>query len=207
MNTGWNFHKAAKTLRCALTFLSALAVFLSFAWPAAGQQPKDKKNKKEPSLADNSGHILPLNDEQQIDYMISEMLGAWQIGDIDRLHKDYADDVTFVNGGWAPPVIGWNNYLPLYQQQRARMQKVRMDRSNTYLKVEGNVGWACYQWDFSATVDGQPTASQGQTTLVVAKRDNRWVIVHNHTSLVATTPPPAPASEQPPAQTPPTKPS
>jgi ketosteroid isomerase-like protein len=204
MKTCWNLGCAAKTLRGALTLASILALFLSITGPTTAQQPKDKKNKKEPSLTDSSGHILPMNDEQQIDYMISEMLGAWQIGDIDRLHKDYADDVTFVNGGWAPPVMGWNNYLPLYQQQRARMQQVRMDRSNTYIKVDGNFGWVCYQWEFSATVDGQPATSQGQTTLVLAKRSNRWVIVHNHTSLAPAPPPP---SAQPPSQSPPTKPS
>ncbi len=48
---------------------------------------------------------LPAGDEQQIDYTISEMLGAWQLGDIDKLHKDYADDVSVVNGIWAPPVF------------------------------------------------------------------------------------------------------
>ena len=204
MNTCWNFSGAAKAARFFLAAIAALILTLSISCPAAAQQPKDKKNKKEPSLADSSGHILPMKDEEQIDYLISEMLGAWQIADIDRLHKDYADDVSFVNGGWAPPVIGWNNYLPLYQQQRARMQQVRMDRTNTYIKVEGTLGWACYQWDFSATVDGQPVASQGQTTLVLAKRNNRWVIVHNHTSLAQAPPPPG---AQPPSQTPPPKPA
>ena len=38
--------------------------------------------------------------------MISEMLGAWQVGDVDKLHKDYADDVTVVNGAYAPPDRG-----------------------------------------------------------------------------------------------------
>ncbi len=206
MNTCWNFGTTAKSLRSGLMMVSTLTLFFFIAWPAASQQPKDKKNKKEPSLTDSSGHILPMKDEEQIDYMISEMLGAWQIGDIDRLHKDYADDVTFVNGGWAPPVIGWTNYLPLYEQLRARMQQVRMDRSNTYIKVEGNLGWACYQWEFSATVDGQSVTSHGQTSLVLAKRNNRWLIVHNHTSLVPEQPS-SPAGAQPPSQPPPTKPS
>jgi ketosteroid isomerase-like protein len=96
--------------------------------------------------------------------------------------------------------MGWNNYLPLYQQQRGRMQQVRMDRSNTYIKIEGNLAWACYQWEFSASVDGQPVTSQGQTTLVLAKRNNRWVIVHNHTSLAPAPPPSAPGAQPPPTK-------
>jgi ketosteroid isomerase-like protein len=194
-----------ETLRNAMMLLIAFALLLASASPAVAQQ-RDKKKKKE-AAADSSGPIIPLTDEQQIDYMISEMLGAWQLGDIERLHRAYADDVVFVSGVYAPPVIGWNNYLASYQLQKARMQQVRMDRVNTFIKVDGTFGWACYQWDFSAVVDGQPSAAQGQTTLVLEKRNNRWVIVHNHTSLVPSAPPASPSGTQPAAQPPPSKPS
>jgi ketosteroid isomerase-like protein len=81
------------------------------------------------------------------------------------------------------------------------MQQVRMDRSNTYIKVSGTVGWACFQWDFAAVVDGQQAESQGQTTVVLEKRNNHWVIVLNHTSLASKVPQAAPApsgQQQPP---------
>jgi ketosteroid isomerase-like protein len=71
------------------------------------------------------------------------------------------------------------------------MSQVRLDRSNTMIKVQGNVAWACYQWDFAATVDGLPSTAQGQTTLVMEKRNNHWIIVHNHTSMVPMTTPAA----------------
>lgn len=145
--------------------------------------------------------LVPLTDEQQIDYMLSEMLGAWQLGDIEKLHKDYADDVAIVSGAWLPPTIGWTKYLAtIYEPQRARMQQVRMDRSNTYIKVNGTVAWASYQWDFEAVVDGQQTQSQGQTTVVLEKRNNHWVIVLNHTSLAAKPPLATPASAPSPQQ-------
>ncbi len=174
-------------------FLLVCALSLTCVSPAAAQ--KEKKKKTEPaSSTDSSKLLIPLTDEQQIDYTLSEVLGAWQLGDIEKLHKDYGDDVVIVNGSWAPPILGWNNYLAIYQQQRARMQQVRMDRSNTFIKVSGTVGWACYQWDFAAVVDGQQTESQGQTTVVLEKRNNHWVIVHNHTSLAPKVPQAVPAS-------------
>jgi len=181
---------AVRTARTAVSLFLGAVLFLACA-PAGAQ----KKKKNDPAPTDNKP-VIPMSDEQQIDYMISEMLGAWQLGDIERLHKAYADDVSIVNGIWAPPVFTWTNYLAVFQQQHARMQQVRMDRSNTYIKLSGNFGWACYQWDFSAVVDGQPSAARGQTTLIVEKRNDRWVIVHNHTSL-----PPA-AQPIPPANTP-----
>ncbi|MEQ1472723.1 MAG: nuclear transport factor 2 family protein [Candidatus Acidiferrum sp.] len=191
------------TLRTSGEIPRALQVFVAFAMiavlaltcasPAAAQ--KDKK-KKPPVIvpADSTNLLVPMSDENQIDYTVSEMLGAWQLGDIEKLHKDYADDVTVVNGAFAPPIIGWTNYLAVYQQQHARMQQVRMDRSNSVIKVAGNVSWICYQWDFAATSDGQPTAAQGQTTLIMEKRNNHWIIVHNHTSMVRQITPGANAS-------------
>lgn len=175
---------------------SAVAIFLSAvlllacAWPSRAEQ---KKKKNQPASNDTKP-ILPLNDQQQIEYLISEMIGAWEIGDVDRLHKVYSDDVSVVNGIWAPPVFGWTNYLAAYQAQRARMQKVRMDRTNTYTKINGNFAWSCYQWDFSAVVDGQPSAAKGQTTLILQKLADHWVIVHNHTSVAPPTQPVSPAS-------------
>jgi ketosteroid isomerase-like protein len=105
-----------------------------------------------------------------------------------------------VSGGWNAPVIGWTNYLALYQQQRSHLQQVRLDRMNTYIKVNGTTAWTCYQWEFQAVVDGTPTGARGQTTLVLVKKDNRWLIAHDHTSIVETakqTQPGAPPSGAP----------
>jgi ketosteroid isomerase-like protein len=170
---------AARTWRVPLSLIACIAIFLSVASPASAQ--KEKKKKKDAN-ASEPHTTIPMPDEQQIDYKISEVLGAWQLGDVDRLHQDYADDAVFVSGVWAPPVFGWSNYLAVFQQQRARLQQVRLDRVNTYIKVSGTVAWACYQWDFNGSVDGQPTTSRGQTTLIFEKRNDRWLIVHNHTS-------------------------
>jgi ketosteroid isomerase-like protein len=186
-------HRVNRSFLCAcVSFSLAVAVLLASATPAAAQK---KKKKNQP--ASDSTPIIPLSDEQQIDYMISEMLGAWQIGDTDRMHKYYADDASFVSGIWAPPVIGWASYLPLYQKQHARAQQIRLDRSNTYIKVAGITAWTCYQWEFTGIVDGQPEGARGQTTLVLQKRDNKWLIVHNHTSIVQMSPPPGGATSAP----------
>ncbi len=157
---------AGRVLPMALLFILTAALIIAGASPAA---QKEKKKKKDNAPAADSAHpLIPMSDEQQIDYLLSEVLGAWQVGDIES------------------------------------MQQVRMDRANTYIKVNGTVAWACYQWDFGALVDGQPSTSQGQTTLVLEKRNNHWVIVHNHTSLVQmsqpATPASAPTQQQPPAK-------
>lgn len=188
-------HSMLRATRMVLFALAGALFLVTSVAPALAQKDKKKKTNQPP--ADNSKLSIPLTDEQQIDYMLSEMLGAWQLGDIERMHAKYSDDVSMVNGAWAPPVIGWTNYLAIYQQQHARMQKVRLERSNTYVKVSGNIGWACYQWEFSGLVDDQPVHSFGHTTVVVQKRADHWVIVHNHTSQVPTAPPTSPENTPP----------
>jgi ketosteroid isomerase-like protein len=195
---------AQRALRVAAGTLLVAGLLIVGAGPATAQ--KEKKKKKDAAPTDSGKPMIPMTDEQQIDYMISDMLGAWQIGDIEKLHHDYAEDVSVVSGIWTPPIFGWPSYLAVYQQQRARMRQVRLDRSNTYVKVNGNFAWACYQWEFTGTVDDQTTGVRGQTTLVLEKRSNRWVIAHNHTSIVQTatspTAPPANPPVTPPTQRP-----
>jgi ketosteroid isomerase-like protein len=181
---------AGRTAHNVILLLMVSALSLTCVPPTAAQ----KKKTDPPPSTDRAKMLIPLSDEQQIDYTLSEMLGAWQLGDAEKLRGDYGDDVVIVNGSWAPPILGWTNYLAVYQQQRARMQQVRMDRFNTYIKVSGTVGWACYQWEFAGVVDGQETESHGQTTVVLEKRNGHWVIVLNHTSLAPKVPSPAPAA-------------
>ena len=118
--------------------------------------------------------------------MISTMLGAWQIGDTDKLHESYADDVTIVSRRSVRRSIGWTNYLPLYQQQRARMQQVRMDRSNTFIKVNWNLWLGVPISGIFPAHDRRPAVrfAGANHAVVVEKRNGKWLIVLNHTSQI-----------------------
>ena len=171
-----------------LAAVVALGMSLAMASTASAQK---KKTQAQIDQADAAGSKAvskemtdKMTDQDKIDFAISEMIGAWQIGDITKLHKNIADDVVVVNGTWAPPVVGWDNYLSSYNFQRTRVQQIRMDRVNTLIRVNGNTASVCYQWEFSGVVDGRQTGARGQTTLVFEKRADKWMIIHNHTSIV-----------------------
>jgi uncharacterized protein (TIGR02246 family) len=157
--------------------VAALAIFLLS--PAFAQ--KNKKDKQPPPDAQTS--VVPLSDDDAIDRQVSQMLAAWQTGDAEGMHSYYADDVLLVSSAWEPPVSGWPAYLRMYQAQRARIQSVRMERTNTFRKVMGNSAWVTYQWELSGVMDGAATNAHGHTTLAFEKRNGKWLIVLNHTSL------------------------
>jgi ketosteroid isomerase-like protein len=181
--------------------MAALALLLvAGAAPAAAQKNKDKKNQQPPAESSPDAKSMPpMTDTQAVDLAIGQSLGYWQIGDVESLHKYYAEDVVVVTGDWSPPVIGWDNYVKAYQTQRARVTGGRMDRTNTYIKVDGNSAWATYQFYYVTSVDGKASESRGHTTMILNKRGDRWMIVLNHSSIVdSTLASPVPAADSPP---------
>lgn len=206
-----NFHTrlgvVSRRARTGLILLALATALLGclplFAGGAAAQ--KNQKDKKQEVDTSPITSPIPPPDGQVVDTVVSQMLGAWQVGDVDLMHKAYADDVTVVSGSWEPPLLGWASYLKAYQAQRARTQSDRLERSNSYTKVIGNVAWCTYQWRYTGQVDGMNAAAFGHTTLVLEKRGGVWLIVLNHTSVVpvstpAPTPTAAPQSAQPTGQ-------
>ena len=178
---GWRTasHSAAAAVALMLLVSAALV-----AAPAQ-KQKNTKNNSKDRQESEVTGvaSLMPLPDAQNIELMLSQMLAAWQIGEVDMLHSYYADDVLVVSGAWEPPLQGWQNYLRAYQAQRARTQGVRLERTNTFTKVQGDTAWCTYQWEFNGQVDGSPSSAVGHTTLVLQKRGGKWLIVLNHTSV------------------------
>jgi ketosteroid isomerase-like protein len=171
----WNW---AAMAACAAFIISLTIPVL--AGSLAQNQKKSKDNNKDADVGGAS--LVPVPDTQAIDTAVGQMLGAWQVGDIELMHKYYSDDVVVVSGNWEPPLIGWDAYLRAYQAQRARSQNGRMDRSNTLTKVMGDSAWVTYQWEYVGQVDGSQLDAVGHTTLVLQKRAGNWVIVVNHTS-------------------------
>jgi ketosteroid isomerase-like protein len=175
--------------------LAGMAVGVAVAQEKPQNPPKDKKAPKmkaEQVESPAQAGMPQANDNNLIDYRIAEMLAAWQLGDINLLHSVYADDVSVVSGVFEAPILGWPNFLATYQRLRARVSSVQKDRSNTYTVVRGTLAWSSFQWEFNGQVDGNVARWRGQTTLVLEKRAGKWMIVHDHTSVVADmSPPPA----------------
>ena len=180
-------------------FISFIAI--SIAWAASSKAIRAQKNKKSDDA--NSSQPFPAvtaPDTQQIDHDIGEMLGAFQVGNVEAMHKYYSDNATFVRGTFEPPVVGWASYVKLYEQQKAAFPGMQLVRRNTMIFVHQDVSWASYQWQFISSLNGKPFNAEGQTTLVLNKVGGNWVIVHNHTSEIC--PDTAAAPAKPAAQAP-----
>ena len=156
----------------------------------SAQAQKNKKNKSADNSSDSSTtdqtgqQVVSGSVFDQLDADIWEMLGAFQVGNVDLMHKYYADNATFVSGAYEPPVVGWANYVPIYQRERSMFQGMQVVRRNTFIYTHGDAAWASYQWEFDSMLNGQPYMARGQTTLIFTKVGDSWLIVHNHTSEI-----------------------
>ena len=181
----------AVAVACALMLAAGS---MGAAWAQEKPQKPSKKEKMKAEQVDAAQGVMPPgNDNELIDYRIAEMLAGWQLGDVNLMHGVYADDVSVVSGSYEPPIIGWTNFLATYQKLRARITLAQKDRRNTYTVVRGTLAWSSFQWEFHGEVDGAPAHWRGQTTLVLEKRAGKWMIVHDHTSVVADASAPAAA--------------
>jgi len=171
-------------------FWLAALVTLALLVPAASFGQKKTKNNN----TTDTVPMPPMPAPEELENLMSQMLGAWQVGDIDAMHKYYADDATFTSGAYEPPVVGWQNYVSAYQKQRERIQGMQFIRRNTVIRYRSDLAWATYQWEMFATVDNKSMNAYGHTTLVFAKTADHWLIVHNHTSQVCDVGSPVPAA-------------
>src|SRR5579863_527810 len=169
--------------RFRIWIILALAL-MTIAIPVGAQRKGKNKETPTPDLGDDIKSAMRAPDAQAIDQAIGEAMGYWQIGDVESLHKYYAEDVVLVSGAWEPPIIGWDNFLKAYRAQRSQVSGARMDRSNTLIKVNGNSAWATYQFVYVAQTEGKVAEFRGHTTLFLMKQANRWVIALNHSSVV-----------------------
>jgi hypothetical protein len=180
------------------------AVIVALAWLVlampAGAQKKDKNKKNDTPDANSQAALIPLPtppDSQAIDQTIAEMMGYWQIGDVESMRKYFDPGVVVISGAWEPPVMGWDNYVRAYQAQRARVSGGRMDRSNTFIKVNGNTAWATYQFVYVTSLENKMMEYRGHTTLILNKQADRWVITLNHSSVVDSSAPAAASLAEP----------
>lgn len=162
--------------------LRAIFVAMTILLLSSGVWAQKNKKDKTPANSDQSVPAMPLPPADEIDHDIGEMLGAQQLGNLEEMHKYYADSATFVSSNYGPPIVGWSNWAAGYERQKTAFQQMQIVRRNTYVYTHGDAAWATYQWEFTARMtDGKPFAARGQTTLVLTRIGNNWLIMHNHT--------------------------
>ena len=126
---------------------------------------------------------VPLGDPQaEITAMLGRSAADWNRGDLDGFMSDYVRDstVSAVSGGHVQ--YGWR---PLYDRYRADYFTPGKPRDSLVfeeIRVRALTTDLAYATARFRLLRTDSVVSSGPFTLVLQKRGDRWMILHDHTS-------------------------
>jgi beta-aspartyl-peptidase (threonine type) len=117
-----------------------------------------------------------------IETVLRDQAEAWNAGNLDKFMEHYwqSDDLTFSSGG--KTTRGWNATLNRYREKYPspeKMGKLKFDNLEV-TPLGSEAALVLGQWH----VERESEPLSGNFSLVVRKRNDRWLIIHDHTSRV-----------------------
>lgn len=122
------------------------------------------------------------NPQREIEALLARSAGDWNRGDLAGFMSDYARDslTSYVSNGHVQ--YGWQRLYDRYEAAYFAPGKVRDSLTFEEVRVQPlTLGLALCTARFALHRGDSVTAS-GPFTLVLQKRGDRWLIVHDHTS-------------------------
>lgn len=116
----------------------------------------------------------------EIETLLAEQAELWNAGDIEGFMRYYwkSEDLTFSSGGTTRR--GWRETRQRYLDRYPTPERMgSLVFSQLEIRPLGETATMVLgRW----ALDREPDAIGGNFTLVLRKMDDRWVIVHDHTS-------------------------
>ena len=125
----------------------------------------------------------PLGDPAaEIAAMLARSAGDWNRGDLAGFMSDYAPDslTSYVSGGHVQ--YGWQKLYDRYRTTYFGPGQVRDSLAFEEVRVRPLTTDLAYCTARFKLLRGDSVTASGPFTLIVQKRGDRWLILHDHTS-------------------------
>ena len=126
---------------------------------------------------------IPLGDPQaEIAAALTRSAGDWNHGDLGGFMSDYAKDslTSYVTGGHVQ--YGWQPLYDRYQANYFAPGKTRDSLSFEEVRVRPLTTDLAFATARFRLTRGDSVVASGPFTLILQKRGERWLILHDHTS-------------------------
>jgi len=120
------------------------------------------------------------DDRSEIETVLSRQAAAWNRGDIDAFMEHYwkSDELTFSSRGHT--TRGWTRTKENYKRRyptREQMGQLKFSQLET-TSLGDSAALVLGRWQLMR----EQSPVEGNFTLVFRRIDNKWVIIHDHTS-------------------------
>ena len=135
------------------------------------------------------------DNEKAVRDLLEQEAVAFEKGDVEALNKMWANDewVSVFESGGAD--IGWANYRDHHLiPEMKELKNTKHTLSDIKVRVAGKTAWATFKYSLSGDLKERHIDVNGLATAVLEERNDRWLIVHRHTSARRRAPSPAPAA-------------
>jgi uncharacterized protein (TIGR02246 family) len=106
---------------------------------------------------------------------------AFNANDVDALVKLYAPDAVLIGPAGSTVNEGSDTIRTYYSRLEKSGDKVKMDVRKVVV-LDDNVAYVAGFDEFTAVRNGQTGTSTNGFTMVLVRRDNQWLIAHQHSS-------------------------
>jgi len=180
-----------KKLVLVLLLAAAIAAAQTSAKKPARRAPK-------PAAAQTQAPLTDAVAGEQLRQRLQEVLNAWSTMDPDAAARYYAKDadlvffdlVPFQYKGWDDYYLGTKKFFQNYQSLSIRLNE------DASVHWKGDLAYATATWNVLGVLnDGTQQRLDLRWTVVLERRNNEWVVVHEHVSA-----PLAPAAQKPTGQ-------
>lgn len=120
--------------------------------------------------------------QREIAAMLTQSAASWNRGDLAAFMNDYARDslTSFVTGRGVQ--YGWQPLYDRYQANYFAPGKSRDSLAFDNVRVRPLTTNLAFCTAHFALHRGSRVVASGPFTLILARRDDRWLIIHDHTS-------------------------
>jgi ketosteroid isomerase-like protein len=183
--------------------MNKLLIVMLLAGVAAGQSTSGKTiTRRGPRPP--AGQAQPSDREagEQLRQRLQDVLNAWSTMDPDLAARYYAKDADLVFFDIVPlQYKGWDEYYLGTKKMFANYQNLSIRlREDAQVHWRGDFAYATAIWDvFGTLADGTQQKLDLRWTVILERRNNEWVVVHEHVSAPLTSdagPPSKPAAPE-----------
>jgi ketosteroid isomerase-like protein len=127
------------------------------------------------------------NTEFEVMNMLNRYAQAYADKDIDTMMNLFLDDpdIVAIGTGIDEWVHGYNELKEGFKRDFAQADNIKIKFENVTIQAADDVSWLSALMTMYATVSGKEVLLSGRLSMVLEKKENKWLFTHLHFSLPA----------------------